>query len=985
MTTITPEQQQNAVSALYIALFNRAPDAAGFQFWVDGLAGGATLPATINAFLASPEARAIYTVEQTPEQFVAAFYETVFGRDADAGGLVYWTNVLNTAAINDPETAKAVLVTLITETVSTPLPVKPEGLSDELYAQTVADRELFGKKVVAGLGYAVDEQGNDLDAAKKVIADLTAPTAPEPGPTPSPGPVTPPAPAPGETFVLVPGADNLVGTARNDTFNAGLTDDGKQTLHLGASLDGGAGTDTLFATLNESLNSSGVFTPKLKNIEVIKVTALANADNIFNLNNSSGFTHVGSDKSGIALTFSGVGNAALSVSNQTQNVAFQGSTATTLSLTLDKVGTQSTPISVILSGGGWPDPTVQATKHDIVATDANVRLGYSTASKAVTTVTVTAEGTNSLTLAGADAATVTNLTVTGKGSVDFSDRALSALTTFTAGDGGVTLISDNATANALTIKSGAGADTITANAASIKSLQTGAGNDVVELLGTALSSTATVDLGEGDDSLWMDQLPTSGNRINGGAGRDTLIVNDASFDTAAINSVKNFEVLAIDSHASTFDLDVSTITAMSEFWLSSPGTTRFTNATNTTKFEIASNAQAVEIANASGQAQTDVTLTNRNMGVVDLTIDSLNLTGVTTLSLTSNSAGSTGENVITKLVNSDNSTITVEGDADLRFALAATAEGSTVDASTFTGKLNVTGSDFDDVITGTAGSDVINGGDGDDIIDGGAFTTAEVTAVTETVVVTWQGFQASGLQSGAAQSAGGLFINVDQYKTSDAISAVDVAAFVNGGGFDASETLTLSGPTGDQVGNWKFAAGDVPGTTVFTSITPDTNVPDITSSGFHTVGNIAPVVEITQGSAAGAATNGSVDTLTGGGGADTFVFGTPDAASTAGAVTAIITDFEVGTDRILVRGGGFASAETLVRAVQPTDDLAELLSAANTSLNGTVKYFLGELVDADGASTYLVTDNDGIGYTNVIKLTGVALNEFQEADLMAPV
>ena len=102
--------QQNAISALYIALFNRAPDAEGFKFWTDGLDSGATLPATANAFLASPEALDIYSATQTPAQFVATFYQTVFGRAPDTGGLAFWTGVLNTASENDPDTAKAVLV-----------------------------------------------------------------------------------------------------------------------------------------------------------------------------------------------------------------------------------------------------------------------------------------------------------------------------------------------------------------------------------------------------------------------------------------------------------------------------------------------------------------------------------------------------------------------------------------------------------------------------------------------------------------------------------------------------------------------------------------------------------------------------------------------------------------------------------------------------------------------------------------------------------
>jgi hypothetical protein len=43
-----------------------------------------------------------------------------------------------------------------------------------------------------------------------------------------------------------------------------------------------------------------------------------------------------------------------------------------------------------------------------------------------------------------------------------------------------------------------------------------------------------------------------------------------------------------------------------------------------------------------------------------------------------------------------------------------------------------------------------------------------------------------------------------------------------------------------------------------------------------------------------------------------------------------------------------------------------LLSAADTKLDGTIKYYVGQV----GADSYLVTDDDGIGYTDVIKLAG---------------
>ena len=709
MATITPAQQ-NAVSALYIALFNRAPDADGFNFWTNGLANGASLTSVINAFLGSPEARSIYTSTQTQEQFVAAFYQTVFGRSADTGGLQFWTGVLNTAAQNDQETAKAVLVSKIIEVVATPLPIKPADLSDAQYSQTVADRDLFGKKLVAGLNYAVTQQGNDLSIAKQLIANLTTP------------PSAPSTPA-GLTLRLTTGpSDTLTGGAGDDTFDASL-DGGLQTLQLGETLDGGAGRDTLLATLNFAYNGTGVFTAKLSNIEVIRVTAHGAADTKFNLAASSGFTDVGFDGSTIAHAITSVGNAALSVSNQTQNATFGGSTATTLSLTLSKVGAPGSEITVDLAGTGLGSGA-KATTHNIVANDAHVFLTYGVASEAVTSATVAATGTNRLTLATNDANTLTSLTVTGSGSVDLSSQGLSALKTFTAGDGGVKLRSLYATASDVVINTGGGADTIIAAGAGIKTLNTRAGNDIVTIASTSLAVGASVNLGDGDDWLELEATPNPGSSINGGLGRDTLAVTTASFDPTVINGVvTGFEVLALKDGLT---VNVGNVTAMTEFLVANTGTTTFTNATNTSKFEIAntgSTVAAVNIANASGNATT-IALSNQSTTTDDLSVTALSLSGgITTVALSSTSTGGgTGKNVITTLNHSDGATINITGSTDLTItnALAGTAAGSTVNASAFAGKLTVTGSGFNDTLTGGAANDTIAGGGGIDTLTGGS-------------------------------------------------------------------------------------------------------------------------------------------------------------------------------------------------------------------------------------------------------------------------
>ena len=49
----TPTASQLAVATLYSAAFNRAPDAAGFDFWVQAYERGASLSTIARGFLAS--------------------------------------------------------------------------------------------------------------------------------------------------------------------------------------------------------------------------------------------------------------------------------------------------------------------------------------------------------------------------------------------------------------------------------------------------------------------------------------------------------------------------------------------------------------------------------------------------------------------------------------------------------------------------------------------------------------------------------------------------------------------------------------------------------------------------------------------------------------------------------------------------------------------------------------------------------------------
>ncbi|WP_187395123.1 DUF4214 domain-containing protein [Pigmentiphaga aceris] len=946
MATATPAQQ-TAITNLYIALFNRAPDASGFEFWSQGLASGVSLPSITAVFLGSPEAAGIYPASQSATAFVTTFYQTVFGRAPDAGGLTFWTGELNAAGGVGSMAARAALVWKIIEVVSTPLPTKPADLSDAQYADTVKDRDTFGKKVTIGLDFALNLKSEDLVLAKQVIANVNAPVPPS-------TPTVPDAPT---VFTLTLNFDTFTGGTANDSFNAPLVlvpiVGNSATLNSNDVLDGGGGTDTL----NAALINSTLVSPTLKNIEVIRLTTSGNGGTVLDLANATGVTHAGFVDGTLSSsgTIRNVGNASLSVENQRAAAAFTGSSATTLSLTLTQVGIAGSPTAVNLAASG---AAPLATTHDIVLDRAHAALAQTILGAAVTTVNVTATDTNVLSLSGATAATVQTLAVTGTGSVDLSGQALLALKTVTAGDGGIKLTSTGTTA--LTVTTGAGKDTITAAGASVKSIQVGAGNDVVSIAG-ALAVNASIDLGDGDDTLILSApLGVGGWTITGGAGNDTLQMNTT--DLTGIGGVFGFEVLALGASGTT--VDAADVAGIGRFAVVNTGTTTFNGAQDTMRIGIdnSSGVTAVNIVNGLAQTLTDITLTNAAAVAGAKTLGTLALGSTKAISLTS--LGTTGNaNVITSLTQADDATITIKGDTDLTItnALAGSTLGSTVDANAFTGKLSITGS---------GRSDTITGGAGDDIIDGGLVTqgTAAVTAAAEVATLT---ANAGGLAAGASITVANLTFTAHGSPLTRA-QVAQVFADLTNGAMTGSATA-LGSYTGTLTG---YDTSSVSNNTVTFTSTVTGNVSDLAASGTGAAAAVASVVS--QGRSAAAAVSGTLDTLTGGDGADTFVFSTPDANARGGAVTTIITDFAPGVDKLKIVGSAAASVTSLVKNTADPGTLDALLSIANSMLNSSVQYYLGQI----GNDSYVVTDIDGNGYTNVIQLSGVAVTAIQASDFI---
>ena len=93
---------EDKITSLYVSYFNRAPDFNGLSYWKSH--GEEYRNAGKNDFLVLQELSAGFATHPTfvsmyssmgNEDFVKAIYQNALGRDGDAGGIAYWTDLLN--------------------------------------------------------------------------------------------------------------------------------------------------------------------------------------------------------------------------------------------------------------------------------------------------------------------------------------------------------------------------------------------------------------------------------------------------------------------------------------------------------------------------------------------------------------------------------------------------------------------------------------------------------------------------------------------------------------------------------------------------------------------------------------------------------------------------------------------------------------------------------------------------------------------------
>lgn len=168
------QPQLKQLQELYVAFFNRIPDADGLSYWIDQVRAGQSINSIAGSFYNAALAYTTqtgYSSAMSNADFIHIVYRNVLGRTdgADAEGLAYWTSALSSGAQN-----RGGLVTSILATAHTFKGNATYGYVADLLDNKAAVAQTFA--VDMGLNYNTPEASisNGMAIAAAVTATSTA-------------------------------------------------------------------------------------------------------------------------------------------------------------------------------------------------------------------------------------------------------------------------------------------------------------------------------------------------------------------------------------------------------------------------------------------------------------------------------------------------------------------------------------------------------------------------------------------------------------------------------------------------------------------------------------------------------------------------------------------------------------------------------------------------------------------------------------------
>jgi len=442
------------IAKIYIAAFNRAPDAGGLDFWTGAYLGGTSLSKIAEGFASSQE----FTNKLTPNavtnsEYVAKIYLNVFGRAVDTAGSSFWT-----AALDSGKVTKA-------------------GLLNELVAAAGAngsnDGQMLANKATVGIAYATSSVGSSM-TQEAAIASVTADSATV---TTALAAIA----AVANTVTLTSGNDNLAGYVFDapQTYTPGGTDR-INSLQDNDKLTGTGTADALNVTIGKNADTGDInIMPTITGVESINVAFDTTGYDV-DMQDSTGTTAINITRMEDSAT-----NKILNMKEVVANFSVAASTAPVTSVVFDftdaAVSGTSDTTAITLKDVNTAGLTVNGSANQGVE---NITLTSSTAANTVTALTTT--DLKTLTINGATNLTlgVTNTTKNQAFTkVDASTLTGNLKYTVAAGTFGANTPGTSGVDVAFGITSGIGTDTI----------------NISDQVGT----NDSIDAGDGTDTLAM--------------------------------------------------------------------------------------------------------------------------------------------------------------------------------------------------------------------------------------------------------------------------------------------------------------------------------------------------------------------------------------------------------------------------------------------------------------------------------------------------
>jgi hypothetical protein len=527
------------------------------------------------------------------------------------------------------------------------------------------------------------------------------------------------ASATSRSFDLTANADsgaNYTGGAAADTFNATGA-----TLTAGDSLVGGGGVDTLSVTYTGALATIGA-SVSTSGIEAAK------------------FTNIGTD-----------------------------------TLTVD--ASLMAGLTDVYALGGTQDVTVQKTN-----TIPNIHISSNTGDIIVAPTPAAVEGTADATTVALNASTgsltyngvetlnvVTSGTATGTTAArfTFTDNALKAMTV----SGSAALVGQ------VTFAAQAAGGSVSFSAASATAGVdidfTDLGNKNASNVGVSVTGTASADSIRiaGDTDLLRNVRIAGGAvltdtvalvTINGGAGTDTLVLDETLSATSSANitagfarrgsNITNFEVLET---AGGISVAVSELSGSTFTSANLKGGTTLTGMNPELNTVTVTSTGDVSLDRASDTTPTSLVLTLNAANAGDNTFTTVTADDEETLTISSSGAAGVTRNIITTLNVGDATSLTITGNKELVVSSALTGSATTsvqaaslatVNAGAHTGSvltLDLSNSTVATTVTGSAGVEAsvgvtvntITTGSGNDSVTGGAYKDSITTGLGNDTIV----------------------------------------------------------------------------------------------------------------------------------------------------------------------------------------------------------------------------------------------------------